>query len=231
MELKLDIQYIEIWKIKSYENNPKLHSEEQINLIISNIKKFWYCVPIIVDKNNQIIAWHWRIEAIKRLWGKKVPCVFKSDLTPEQAVEFRISENKTHESSYDQNKLKEELTKIKWYWVDLTELWFDEMELASMNLTVIDTGNIEDIWDTGNIWDIQPSGNETQKTPPIAKQWETFDPNLLGEQNRKQMITFFADKEEFELLNAFYWTARSQEFDIKRLVEITKFYQEKNKDV
>ena len=52
---KLEIEYININDIKTYENNAKLHPAEQIEQIKKSIQEFGFNDPIAIDKDNTII--------------------------------------------------------------------------------------------------------------------------------------------------------------------------------
>jgi ParB family chromosome partitioning protein len=60
------IEYIDIEKLIPYVNNAKLHSEEQIDLIVASIKEFGFINPVLIDKDNVIIAGHGRLAAAKK---------------------------------------------------------------------------------------------------------------------------------------------------------------------
>jgi len=68
---------MEISQIKPYARNAKKHDKKQIALIAESIKRFGFDSPIIIDKNNEIIAGHGRLEAAKLLGLKDVPVVLK----------------------------------------------------------------------------------------------------------------------------------------------------------
>jgi len=50
-----------------YVNNARTHSDEQVTQIASSIKEFGFNNPILIDKDNGIIAGHGRLEAAKKL--------------------------------------------------------------------------------------------------------------------------------------------------------------------
>lgn len=52
---KLEIKYIPIDGIKPYKNNPRLN-EDAIPYVMNSIKEFGFKNPIILDKNNVIVA-------------------------------------------------------------------------------------------------------------------------------------------------------------------------------
>lgn len=110
MELK--IEYLPIEALKPYEKNPR-HNEDAIDNVAKSIQEYGFKVPIIIEKDNTIIAGHTRYEAAKKLGIKKVPCVIADDLNEEQAKAFRIADNKVSDFSIWDNKLLlEELNSI-----------------------------------------------------------------------------------------------------------------------
>lgn len=57
-----------------YENNPR-KNDEAVKYVANSIKEFGFKVPIIVDKDNVIVAGHTRIKAAKELKINKIPCI------------------------------------------------------------------------------------------------------------------------------------------------------------
>ena len=109
---KLEIKYIPIDGIKPYKNNPRLN-EDAIPYVMNSIKEFGFKNPIILDKNNVIVAGHTRLESAKRLGMKEAPVIYADDLTEEQVKAFRLADNKVAEKSmWDYTKLDEELDSI-----------------------------------------------------------------------------------------------------------------------
>ncbi len=103
-----------IEEIKAYENNPVMHTDEQIEKLANMIKKFGFKQPIVIDKNNIIIAGHGRLEACKQLNYKEIACIIADDLTEEQIKAYRIADNKISELRFwDNDLLESELGKIK----------------------------------------------------------------------------------------------------------------------
>lgn len=129
MELK--IEYIDIDKIKPYENNPR-HNEEAIPYVMNSIKEFGFKVPIILDKNNVIIAGHTRLESAKRLGMKEVPCLYANDLTEEQVKAFRLADNKVSEKAeWNFELLQEELENLG---LNMNKFGFDDLKDASQEI-------------------------------------------------------------------------------------------------
>lgn len=105
-----------------YNNNPRFN-EGAVDAVARSINEFGFRNPIIVDKNNVIIAGHTRLKASQKLGLKKVPVIIADDLTDEQANALRLVDNKTNElADWDFDKLKEELDAIT---IDMSQFGFD----------------------------------------------------------------------------------------------------------
>ena len=85
-----------IEEIKEYENNPR-NNDNAVEYVARSIKDFGFKIPIIVDKNNVIVARHTRYKAAKELNLTEVPCIVADDLTDEQIKAFRLVDNKSAE--------------------------------------------------------------------------------------------------------------------------------------
>ena len=139
---KIEIKYIPINNIKPYENNPRLN-EEAIPYVMNSIKEFGFKNPIILDKNNVIVAGHTRLESAKRLDMKEVPVIYADDLTEEQVKAFRLADNKVAEKSmWDYTKLDEELEGI----LDINMEMFDfDINTDDLKLDYDNENEVEDI--------------------------------------------------------------------------------------
>ena len=126
---KLSISYISISEIKPYENNPR-QNKKAVEIVKNSIKQFGFKNPIILDKNNQIIAGHTRLEASKQLDYKEIPVIWADDLTEQQVKAFRIMDNKSQEfSDWDIEKLQIEFKDLEEYEFDTDLTGFSEEEL------------------------------------------------------------------------------------------------------
>lgn len=112
-----------------YENNPR-KNDEAVKYVAESITQFGFKVPVIIDKDNVIVAGHTRVKAAKKLKLKTVPCIVADDLTPEQIKAFRLADNKVSEySEWDVPKLDLELMDIDN--IDMISLGFGEDEKES----------------------------------------------------------------------------------------------------
>lgn len=109
----LEIKYKKINELKPYKNNPRIN-KQAIEPVAKSIKEFGFRNPIIIDKDNVIVAGHTRYEASKLLNIKEVPTLDCEGLTKEQIRAFRIIDNKTQEyAKWNKELLKLELDDIK----------------------------------------------------------------------------------------------------------------------
>lgn len=138
-----------IWKqideLKPYEHNAKEHDETQVKNIAHSIEKYGWQNPILIDKNNIIIAGHGRVLGAKELGLKECPCIYADDLTEEQVREYRILDNKLNESSWIDEELEFELPELDFSDFDLEfDVDFElEMESEDFDYDVADKAESE----------------------------------------------------------------------------------------
>lgn len=96
---KLEIIYKKVDDIIPYENNPR-NNEKSIDNVANSIKQFGFKVPIVIDKNNVIVAGHTRLKASEKLGLKEVPCIIADDLTEQEINAYRLADNKVGEASF-----------------------------------------------------------------------------------------------------------------------------------
>lgn len=113
-----------------YWRNPR-NSEPAIPLVMESITAYQQQVPIIVDQQNVIIAGHSTYKALMRLEEKEA-WVVVSDMTPEQAKEYRIVDNKTAELAvWNRGRLADEL-KALGLGLETVRPFFDPVDLGAL---------------------------------------------------------------------------------------------------
>ena len=154
----MNIINIKLSDLKPYERNPQ-NNKEAVDYVANSIREFGFKNPIIVDKNNVIVAGHTRYLACKKLGIKEVPCVIADDLTDEQIKAFRLADNKVAEiATWDLDLLDEELNDL--FNFDMSDFGFDvgleELEEAQEDEFDIDElpeepkAKLGDIYQLGN---------------------------------------------------------------------------------
>ena len=109
-------------ELKEYEKNPR-RNDQAVDAVAASIRNFGFKVPIIIDKDNVIVAGHTRLKAARKLGLDTVPCIIADDLSPEQIQAFRLADNKTAElAEWDPDLLLQELGQIT---IDMEQFGFD----------------------------------------------------------------------------------------------------------
>ena len=136
-----------------YEKNPRKISDEAVNAVAESIQEFGFKNPILIDKNNVIIAGHTRRLASLKLGLERVPCVVVDDLTPQQIKALRLADNKTNElAEWDIGELDLELEGL--LDMDMERFGFELPELDEPTEVVEDEipEEIETRCKMGDIW-------------------------------------------------------------------------------
>ncbi len=153
----MTIKEIKTADLIPYENNPR-NNDAAVDAVANSIKQFGFKVPIVIDKDNVIVAGHTRLKAAEKLGLDKVPCIVADDLTEEQIKAFRLADNKTAElAEWDFEKLESELQELADLDVEMAQFGFDDLleneptEIVEDEVPEIDEEN-EPITKRGDIW-------------------------------------------------------------------------------
>jgi len=129
----MEIQEIDINEIKPYKNNPREIPMESVQKVMNSIKEFGNNQPIVVDNDNVIVVGHTRWKALKQL-GKKKAYIVKKEFSKNDAMAYRIMDNRSGEESKWENKLlAEELNMLKNEEFDLDFTGFNLTELENLS--------------------------------------------------------------------------------------------------
>lgn len=121
----MNIENIRVEDLHPYERNPR-KNDAAVGPVAESIRQFGFKVPIIVDRNNEIIAGHTRLKAAELLGLETVPCIRADDLTDEQVKAFRLADNKVAEfAEWDPELLDWELSDLALDNVDMTVFGFE----------------------------------------------------------------------------------------------------------
>ncbi|HEP1521701.1 TPA: DNA modification methylase [Streptococcus pyogenes] len=113
-------------EITPYKNNPR-NNDEAVGPVAESIKEFGFKVPIVIDKNGEIVNGHTRYKAAKKLGLETVPVIVADDLSDEQIKAFRLADNKVGEIAvWDLDLLNEELNDI--LDLDMSAFGFDVLD-------------------------------------------------------------------------------------------------------
>ena len=144
----MEIKMIKVDNLRPYENNPRFN-DDAVEYVAKSIKEFGFKVPIVIDKNNVIVAGHTRYKASMELGLKEVPCIIADDLTEEQIKAFRLADNKVNE-------------KATWNY-DLLDIELDDIDMDMTDFGFLSTNiNWDDIEDLTDKNYEEPESNRLQ---------------------------------------------------------------------
>jgi len=101
-----DIELVKISGLKPYENNSRLHSDEQIDQIIASIGEWGWTNPILIDEVGMIIAGHGRVMAAQKMGIDEVPAITAVGWTEEQKRAYVIADNQLAENASWDEKIR-----------------------------------------------------------------------------------------------------------------------------
>lgn len=129
----MQIEQLDLAILKPYARNSRTHSAEQIAQIAASIREFGFTNPILVDRNNGIVAGHGRAQAAKSLGLASVPCLRLESLTEAQIRAYVIADNQLAlNAGWDEGILADELRALQAEDFDLVLLGFGQDELADL---------------------------------------------------------------------------------------------------
>lgn len=174
----MEIVYKKLEELKPYDNNPR-NNDNAVDYVANSIKRFGFKVPLVIDKNNEIVTGHTRYKASKLLGLTEVPCIVADDLTPKQIQAFRIADNKTNDmAEWNDDLLSIELKDVLED-IDMTEFGFGDFELSML------------------LDDMEPE----QYDKDLIEQYSSSADQFLA--NKRTIITYKTD-EEFEFLKKLF---------------------------
>src|SRR6185437_15641600 len=107
---KAQIEYIPIGWLHPWQRNARTHSRKQIRQIADSIRRFGFTSPVLVDRDNTILAGHGRVAAAELLAMSEVPCLRIESMTAVEKQAYVIADNKLAlNAGWDEEILAEEL--------------------------------------------------------------------------------------------------------------------------
>lgn len=123
----MNFEKIDINSIIEYENNAKIHTDEQIEQICNSIREFGNNDPIAVDEHNVIIEGHGRLYALKKLGFQEVDVIRLTHLNEQQKKAYILAHNNlTMTTGFDLEKLQLEIEEIIDF--DMSDFGFEPFE-------------------------------------------------------------------------------------------------------
>ena len=129
----MKIEKIPTEKLIPYARNAKKHDAAQVSKLAGSIREFGFNNPVLIDKDNGIIAGHGRVMAAQQLGLADVPCIRLGHLTDNQRKAYILADNRLAEvnSGWDEELLKLEIKDIDWG--DIKGLSVDDFEFGEID--------------------------------------------------------------------------------------------------
>ena len=107
-QLDLKIEDLPIAAFQDNSLNPRTHPDRQIKALARAIRQFGFVRPVLIDRDNMIIAGHARLAAARSLAMTSVPAIRIAHLSPAEQRALMLADNKISDmSSFNQELLIE----------------------------------------------------------------------------------------------------------------------------
>ena len=97
--IPLAVIYRRIEELRPDPRNPRSHSPRQVRQIARSVQTFGFNVPILIDRQSQVIAGHGRLLAARELGWGQVPTISLDHLSEAQRQAFMIADNQLTDTS------------------------------------------------------------------------------------------------------------------------------------
>ena len=87
------VEQVETNSLTPYANNPRTHSDAQIDRLVDSLKQFGFVNPILIADDGQVVAGHGRLIAAQAIGLKTVPVIKLSHLDENQRRAYVIADN------------------------------------------------------------------------------------------------------------------------------------------
>jgi DNA modification methylase len=127
---------VEHWPIEgliAYTNNPRVHSEADLDKIAASIGKWGWTNPALVDEQGVLIAGNGRVAAAARLGLKSIPVIVARGWSEKEKQAYRLADNElAARGSWDPDLLRSELRDLKFNGFALELIGFEPDRLEDI---------------------------------------------------------------------------------------------------
>ena len=181
----MTIEHLKTSDLIPYARNAKKHDASQVAKLAGSIREFGFNNPVLIDKDNGIIAGHGRVLAAQSLALETVPCIRLGHLTDTQRRAYILADNRLAEigGGWDEEMLKLELADLGELDVDLEAIGFGAEDLADLDM--------EDESETSDV-DAEP---QIDKAEELRAKWGV-EPGQLWELGAHRILCGDSTKKE-----------------------------------
>ena len=159
MSKQLKIEYVDIDLLHENPRNPRQHPDDALEKLAASMEAFGWTNPIIVGKDDLVLAGHARLKTARKLKIASVPVV-RVDLTEAEAALYMVADNKTQElTEWDWPKLGNLFSELDTGEIDLSISGFDMDEIGSLMHGLDETIKAK------------AGGEKTNKCPECGHEW------------------------------------------------------------
>jgi DNA modification methylase len=159
---------VEHWpteRLIPYANNPRLHSEADLDKIASAIVEWGWTIPVLADEEGVLLAGQLRVGAAVKLKLASLPVVVARGWSEEKKRAYRLADNQlAARASWDPVELRNELRDLESAGFDLDLIGFDSDQLETIlaglgSSSLTDPDSVPEILDQpvtelGDIWEL-----------------------------------------------------------------------------
>ena len=208
----MEIQNIEIKKLKPSVYNPRKMSEEDMESLKQAIKEFGLVEPIVVNKDLAIIGGHQRIKAMSQMGYTEAPCVVVN-LNKQKEKILNLALNRIT-GTWDEMKLMKVIKEVNDFG-DIKKLTgFNNYEINQMLVEYqLELGSGEESIDLQDNEELKRIFERHEKIEmPVER------PKVLVRRNK---IAFYVETmEQWLRIKETFRTLRQGELDIEKLMKL-----------
>src|SRR4051794_2297319 len=187
---------VERWPLErliAYANNPRLHSEADLDKIAAAILKWGWTMPALADEKGVLICGHARIGAAAKLGLTSIPVIVAKGWSEEEKRAYRLADNQlAARASWDFDLLGHELQELGFGGIDIGLIGFepDQLEtiLAGMGSSgLTDPDSVPEVTDQpvtrlGDLWllgDHRVGCGDSTNSADVAQVLAGTEPHLM----------------------------------------------------
>ena len=122
-----------IERLIPYADNPRLHSEADLDKIAAAILKWGWTMPVLADEEGVLIAGHARVGAAAKLRLKSIPVIVARGWSEDEKRAYRLADNQlAARASWDPEQLCRELRELEFAGFDLDLIGFERDQLDTI---------------------------------------------------------------------------------------------------
>jgi DNA modification methylase len=187
---------VERWPIERitlYPNNPRLHSEADVEKIGDSILKWGWTMPPLVDEEGNLIVGEGRVRAAIRLKLPEIPVIVARGWSQEEKDAYRIADNQlAARAHWDPGLLYNDLQQLQFAGFGLGLIGFDPDQLETI-LAGLGTSGLTDpdsvpevphkpITAPGDVWELgdhRVGCGDSTNAPYVAQVLAGAQPQLM----------------------------------------------------